>query len=36
MLAFSLHLIGGWGIYMLVVATEHSICRNKNLETLLT
>ena len=28
MLAFSPHLIGGWGIYMLVVAPEHSICRN--------
>ena len=28
MLAFSPHLIGGWGIYMLAVAPEHSICRN--------
>ena len=28
MLAFSPHLIDGWGIYMLVVVPEHSICRN--------
>ena len=33
MLAFSPHLIGGWGIYMLVVESEHSVCRNVNLET---
>ena len=32
MLAFSPHLIGGWGIYMLVVAPEYSVCRNYNLE----
>ena len=31
MLALSPHLIGGWGIYMLVVTPEHSVCRNLNL-----
>ena len=35
MLALSPHLIRGWGIYMLVVESEHSVYRNYNLGTLL-
>ena len=29
-------VIGGWGIYMLLLLPEHSVYKNWNIETLIT